>query len=161
MILHSKILLSPLSSIFVLPVCTMKKMLLIGLFCTSLSSKTAAQQILAAAFYDYSFEVLLKQATKQHKPILLFFTANWCQPCQQLKASSFSNETVASVISLKYMAKMVDVEQFVGMDIADLHQVRQYPTILLLNKEGKEILRLKGYYPPSYLLKVLLDNQTK
>ncbi len=156
-----KILLSQLGSIFVLPVFAMKKMLLIGLFCTSLLSKTTAQQILSAAFYDDDFKVLLRQATKHNKPVLLFFTANWCQPCQQLKATSFSNETVASVMSLKYMAKMVDVEQFIGMDIADLYQVRQYPTILLLNKEGKEILRLKGYYPPSYLLKVLLDHQPK
>jgi len=117
---------------------------------------TPIDNILEATFFQGTYQDVLLEAKKLHKPIFLTFSASWCQPCQKLEAESFSQQEVASVLSLRYIAKIVDVEQFVGMDVADIYKVSEYPITIILDERGKELERLKGFFPPEYLIKTLL-----
>jgi len=112
--------------------------------------------ILDATFFQGTYQEALQEAKKLRKPILLTFSASWCQPCQKLEAESFSEPEVASLLSLRYVSKIVDVEQFTGMDVADIYKVSEYPITIILDERGKELERLKGFFPPEYLLKTLL-----
>lgn len=112
--------------------------------------------ILDATFFQGTYQEVLLEAKKLRKPILLTFSASWCQPCQKLEAESFSAPEVASLLSLRYVSKIVDVEQFVGMDVADVYKVSEYPITIILDEKGRELERLKGFFPPDYLIKTLL-----
>jgi thioredoxin-related protein len=65
---------------------------------------------------------------------------------------------VASLVSIKYFAFKVDVEQLEGMEIAEKYQVFQYPTLVFLDYNGKVMGRLKGFYPPDYFIRILEKN---
>lgn len=117
---------------------------------------TPVDNILDATFFQGTYQEALIEAKKLRKPILLTFSASWCQPCQKLEAESFSEPEVASLLSLRYVPKIVDVEQFIGMDVADIYKVSEYPITIILDEKGKELERLKGFFPPEYMLKTLL-----
>lgn len=117
---------------------------------------TPVDNILDATFFQGTYQEALIEAKKLRKPILLTFSASWCQPCQKLEAESFSEPEVASLLSLRYVSKIVDVEQFIGMDVADIYKVSEYPITIILDEKGKELERLKGFFPPEYMLKTLL-----
>ena len=132
---------------------------LLLLLCHSLKAQdkiTSVDNILDATFFQGTYQEVLVEAKKLHKPILLTFSASWCQPCQKLETESFSEPEVASLLSLRYVSKIVDVEQFVGMDVADMYKVSEYPITIILDEKGKELERLKGFFPPEYLIKTLL-----
>ena len=136
----------------------MIKKLLIGAIIL-ISIKTQAQDIMSASFFTGSYQDLLQEAKRLKKPVILDFTATWCGPCKKMDKETYSDELIASVISLKYFAYRVDVGTVEGLEISDRYNSNQFPTTLFLDYNGKVLGRLKGFYPPEYFIKILEMNQ--
>lgn len=81
---------------------------------------------------DYRYEV------KQHKWLLVYFTASWCKPC-----SSFSPvmEKVTEAFESILKSIKVDVEDI--PEVAGEMQIRSVPSLLLLNN-GKPVEGIVG-----------------
>jgi thioredoxin-like negative regulator of GroEL len=87
-------------------------------------------------------EAAVTQAASSGKPMLLFFTADWCPPCKSLKKNALSQEAVASAITGKAIPVYIDCTSdmpSIGRDLG----VEGYPTLMLV-RNGKEISRLVG-----------------
>ncbi len=89
----------------------------------------------------------LSKSTSLTKGAIIDFYADWCIPCKELDASTFSNPKVIeeskNFITLKAnMTKTLspDVEQ-----LRDKYKIVGVPTILILNSDGKEIQRITGF----------------
>ncbi len=126
-----------------------------------ISTSTKAQDIMTTSFFTGSYQELLQEAKRLKKPIILDFTASWCSPCRKMANETYSDEIVASIVSLKYFAYKVDVQELEGLELSDKYQAFQYPTTVFLDYNGKIFGRLKGFYPPEYFIKILLMNQNK
>ena len=73
---------------------------------------------------------------------VLFFYANWCQS---------SNKMYPSMVSLskrfeksRFSFEFVNVDTKEGANLSVKHEVRNVPVVLITDKHGKEIERLKG-----------------
>lgn len=126
-----------------------------------ISTTTKAQDIMTTSFFTGSYQELLQEAKRLKKPIILDFTASWCGPCKKMAKETYSDELVASIVSLKYFAYKVDVQELEGLGLADKYEAYQYPTTMFLDYNGKVLGRLKGFYPPEYFIKILQMNQDR
>lgn len=105
-----------------------------------------------ALWVQYSPEVLA-QAWEEGKPVVLYFSADWCLPCQELSASTFQDAQVrkvlSGVVSVKVdLTKPAEEEEAVRRRFG----VIGVPTVLFLGPKGEERGRLFGYVDaPTFL----------
>ena len=94
------------------------------------------------------------QARAAHKPLLLYWGAQWCPPCNQLKATLFNRQDFIER-SQAFVAVNLDGDQPGAQKLGSRYKVRGYPTMILFNTEGQEITRLPGEVSPLQVMSVL------
>ena len=105
--------------------------------------------------WQTNYKAALKEAAASHKPILADFTgSDWCGWCIKLDKDTFSKPEFAKFASEKLVLLEVDFPQGKEQSAAvkkqneELQQkfgVEGYPTLVLIDKNGKEIARNVGY----------------
>jgi thioredoxin:protein disulfide reductase len=83
----------------------------------------------------------LKQADTTGKPTMLYFTADWCAPCLELKKHVFTDKRVAEA-SLRLVNVYIDVDK--NPDALTRYKVRGIPAIFFLSPKGEMIARFSG-----------------
>jgi thioredoxin-like negative regulator of GroEL len=114
------------------------------------SSNVAWQPAAADADIDRAFA----QARGERKPVLLYWGATWCPPCNQLKATLFNRQEFAA-LSRNFVAVAVDGDLPGAQKLGRRFKVSGYPTTVLFTPEGQEITRLPGEVDPPQALSVL------
>ncbi len=89
------------------------------------------------------------QAARDSKPMLLFFTAQWCHYCHQMAEESFTHPQVVA-LSQRFVCVLVDAD--VEGDVCQQFQVTGYPTIQFLSPRGTPLARLVGKKPGHQLI---------
>jgi len=92
---------------------------------------------------DYD-EGLLTKATQEGKPVILDFYADWCIPCKGLDKTVFRDAKVIE-LSKKFVMMRLDltVKQPSQDKILERHHIIGVPTIIFINKDGKEEKKLR------------------
>lgn len=107
------------------------------------------------AWQSYS-EKAYKAALQSGQPVIIDFSADWCIPCKEMDNSTFTDPGVIN-LSRKFQLIKVDLTSGSGPEIARLRErfdIRGVPTILFIDKEGKELsdLRTLGFEEPELFL---------
>jgi thiol:disulfide interchange protein len=97
-------------------------------------------------------QVAAERARDSGKPILVYFTAEWCGPCHVLEAEVFADEIVARDLNDRFLAvKVTDRMQEDGRNVPEVaaleqrYSVRGFPTIVFIDANGSELGRMEGY----------------
>jgi thiol:disulfide interchange protein DsbD len=88
---------------------------------------------------------LLSQAKENSKPVILDFYADWCIPCKELDNFTFSDERILAQ-SGKFMMLKADLTHFQTEQtsrIREQYNIRGVPTIVFIDKNGKELESLR------------------
>jgi thiol:disulfide interchange protein DsbD len=108
------------------------------------------------AWQPYS-ETALQQAISEGKPVVIDFYADWCLPCKELEANTFSDPRVAQafegVLALK--ADLTRDDSPAVQELKKRFGIVGVPTIVFLDGSGQEhkALRLVQFEPPDAFLK--------
>lgn len=97
----------------------------------------------------------MAEARADGQPVLLYFAADWCQPCRKLAATTFQDPGVREELADWQLMK-VDLTRpspEAQRLVAELG-VRGVPTLVFFSP-GEELLRLVGYVGPAELLAAL------
>jgi thioredoxin 1 len=102
--------------------------------------------------WEENYASAVKRAQAEKKMILLDIWAEWCPPCQYLKTKVFpspeAQKALAKVVPLSVMVEYKDrkpIEE--GVRVAKQFNLEAYPTLIMLDSNGKEVRRQVGAFP--------------
>ena len=119
----------------------------------SASSSAPAVAWLSAAT-DADIERAFATAQAEKKPLLLYWGAKWCPPCNQLSATLFNRQDFIER-SRAFVPVYVDGDLPGAQKLGARFKVRGYPTMILFSPQGSEITRLPGEVDAPQVLRVL------
>ena len=102
-------------------------------------------------------ENILMSNISTKKGAIIDFYADWCIPCKELDASTFSNPKVIAEAN-NFIALKADMTKSLSPEVDSLrnkYNIVGVPTILILNNKGVEVKRITGFVPPEEFLRTL------
>jgi len=91
------------------------------------------------------------------KPVLVFFTADWCTYCKLMERTTLTNNAVKQVVT-NMTHIVVDIDEHQGL--AQKFGVDGVPTFLVLSDTGTEVRRSSGFQPAPDFLRWLTNGLT-
>jgi len=83
------------------------------------------------------------EAREQNKPVLLYWGAAWCPPCNRLKATLFKDPAFIAR-TRAFVAVHLDGDSQGAQAWGERFGIKGYPTIIVLRPDRSEITRLAG-----------------
>ncbi|QDS94046.1 thiol:disulfide interchange protein precursor [Roseimaritima multifibrata] len=100
-----------------------------------------------------------QQAVQSDKPIILFFTGDWCVPCRIMKRNVWADDEVAATVNAKFVPVMLDVNDPGAVDALKRYSVGSTPKTVVADKDGNVLRQRDGGITKSEFLDLLhLEN---
>lgn len=117
----------------------MKKLLITLTLILSVAVASAQVQ-----FETVTFSELLTKAKTENKLIFIDCYAEWCGPCKYMDSNVFPDKNVGDFMNKNFINAKINMEEGEGPAIGRKYKVRSYPTFLIINKGGDEVVRIVG-----------------
>ncbi len=101
-------------------------------------------------------DAAFKSAAASNKPVLLYWGAQWCPPCKQLKSAVFNRPDFIEKSKL-FVAVYLDGDLPDAQKWGDVFRVTGYPTVVVFKPDRTEITRIAGNMDLSLYAGVLDD----
>jgi thioredoxin-like negative regulator of GroEL len=83
--------------------------------------------------WQKTLDKALADGKKQNKPVILYFTADWCPPCQEMKKTTWPNADVQKVMK---QIIFIEVDQDRSRGAAAQFDIDEIPVLLKLDADG-------------------------
>jgi len=126
-------------------------LLLLGIAFASFSNKSEKENIdslKGIEFFDGTYTEALEQAKKEKKYVFLDIYATWCGPCKKLKKETFKDEEVGDYYNKNFINIAIDGETEEGRKLMSFYNINSYPTLLIVDSDGKVKTRHSGFMKP-------------
>ncbi len=91
----------------------------------------------------------LQRAQAEHKPMLVFFTAEWCHFCHQMADEAFTSPQVVT-LAQQFICVLVDADA--EPDVCRQLRVQAFPTVQFVSARGTPLNRVVGKKPGHQLM---------
>ncbi len=98
----------------------------------------------AKVWLEQDLEGALAKAKAEHKVVLVDIYAEWCAQCKELDEKTWPEASVQQWIGQNAVAVRIDTDAR-RKDLATQLKIASYPTVLVLNADGKELRRSLGF----------------
>lgn len=99
------------------------------------------------------FTAALQAAKVGNKRVIVDFSAPWCGWCSKMRTDVFDQETFKTYVEDKFILLELNADHH--RDLVEKFTIEGYPTLLILDAEGKEIRRIVGFRPLVDVMTVL------
>lgn len=100
-----------------------------------------------------------QQTVQSGKPMILFFTGQWCVPCRIMKRTVWADDQVESVVNAGFTPILIDVgEPGASTEALEHYKVDATPTTIIADAEGNVLEQVQGGMSKSEFL-TLLEKQ--
>jgi len=107
--------------------------------------------------WQYYSDSAYEKALQNNEKMIIDFYADWCIPCKELDALTFSDEKVISG-SKDFISMKVDMTKTMSEETEIIRQkfaIRGMPTVIIIDSNGDEIERLTGFVNAEEFLKII------
>ncbi|WP_158544313.1 thioredoxin family protein [Pedobacter miscanthi] len=112
-------------------------------------------------FIENSWTSAVEKAKKEHKYIFVDAYAVWCGPCKLLKTTTFRDRKIAEYFNKNFVNLSLDMEKGDGAKLSEKWEIEAYPTLLIVDPEGRVISGHVGFITATDLLKFGQDPKIK
>ena len=108
----------------------------------------------SVAWQKYSEEAVAEISSRG---VIIDFYADWCIPCKELDALTFSDPEVIKV-SEEFETYKADLTETLSPDVEQLrekYKIVGVPTVLILNSKGEEAERITGFVTAEEFLNII------
>ncbi len=108
----------------------------------------------SVAWQPYSEEAV---AEISNRGVIIDFYADWCIPCKELDALTFSDAEVIKV-SEEFETYKADLTETLSPEVEQLrekYKIVGVPTVLILNSKGEEVERITGFVTAEEFLNII------
>lgn len=111
-------------------------------------------------WFKGSLDKAMEAAKKEDKIVFIDFYADWCSPCKMLDKMVWQDaDSARQIKAMKVIPMKMDAEKE-GLEAARKYSVRSYPTILFIDRDGKEIARMAGFKDKNDVIENIRKNST-
>lgn len=119
----------------------MKRTLITAFVATLFLGNAAAQGI---DFFHGSWAEAKEKAKAEQKLIFVDAFASWCGPCKRMAAQVFPDAKVGDFFNPNFINLKIDMEKPENAEFAGKYPVSAYPTLMILDAEGKVVQKSVG-----------------
>ena len=119
----------------------MNKLIVATLLAVSFSTSILAQGI---DFFHGTWAEAQEKAKAEQKLIFVDAFASWCGPCKRMAAQVFPDPQVGDYFNANFINLKIDMEKPENREFASKFPVSAYPTLMVLDGEGKVVLKQVG-----------------
>lgn len=124
-----------------------------GAFLTFLPAQESGQK--GIVFHqNEKWDDILALAKKENKLIFMDCYTTWCGPCKALARDVFPQKEVGDFFNPRFINVQYDMEKGDGKMLNERYKknIIGYPTLLLIDKDGKVLQQMAGYQDPDKLI---------
>ncbi len=96
---------------------------------------------------------VFEQAQSENKLVLLNLTAEWCEFCKKMDATTYRDPHVLELLNQDYIAVRADEKDH--PELAKRYEKAGRPATVIFNSEATEIIRKRGYIKPQWMVWLL------
>jgi thiol:disulfide interchange protein DsbD len=105
--------------------------------------------------WEHSEEAAKALATKEKRPLMIDFTAEWCGACKELAKHTFADPRVMEKAG-HFVAVKIDATEDEQLEaVKKTYGVVGLPTVLIFDSTGKERQRFTEFVPPDRFLSAI------
>jgi len=108
----------------------------------------------AGPWMEQDLEAAMRKAKAENKLVLVDIYADWCAQCKELDEKTWPEPAVRTWIEQNAVPVRIDTDKY-RPDLAKRLAVQSYPTVLLLEADGRELRRVLGFHKASEMLRQL------
>src|SRR5882757_5672258 len=97
---------------------------------------------------------LFERAAREDRYILLHMAAVWCHWCHVMERTTYRDAAIQQRIADKFIAVRVDQDSDPALSYR--YESWGWPATIMLDKDGNEIFKRRGYIPPELFAKLLV-----
>ncbi len=94
-------------------------------------------------FRHITYDEAIVAAKAENKMIFMDFYTVWCGPCAMMAKQVFPQKEVGDYLNARFVCIKLDAEKE-GTDLAQRYNVKAFPTFIVIDAEGKELMRKVG-----------------
>ena len=95
-------------------------------------------------FFHGSWAEAKEKAKAEQKLIFVDAFASWCGPCKRMAAQVFPDPKVGEYFNPNFICLKIDMEKPENAEFAGKYPVSAYPTLMILDSEGKVVQKSVG-----------------
>ncbi|MDX2038696.1 MAG: thioredoxin family protein [Isosphaeraceae bacterium] len=85
-----------------------------------------------------------RRAVESGKPLILFFTGNWCVPCRIMKRNVWADEQVAASVHAGFIPLAIDGDDPNAAATWSRYGIEVTPTTIIVDPHGKVLFQRAG-----------------